>query len=93
MITKQTAAAAAKAIRALSAGPLSTGKDRTVTVYLSPTLTVRASRVRRRGKLPSMRRRVDLVVTIGKPNYNARAFIRRMKNVITTYPALVYGIR
>lgn len=50
----------------------------TATVYLSDTLTVRATRRLINGEIPRGRiSRRDISLTIGRPNYKAREFIRK----------------
>lgn len=61
------------------------GDVRVATKYLSPTLTVRASRRRVNGRVPR-RGSVDVVLTIGRPNHAARAFARAAKKAGEPFP-------
>ncbi len=54
-----------------------------VTAFLGPLLTVKASR---RGKLDRRARTLDLVVTIGTPNYAERRFIRDCQRAGEPFP-------
>lgn len=57
------------------------------TVYLSDTLTVRATRVLFKGKIPKGRlTRYDITLTIGRPNFQARAFIKKAKRAGEPFP-------
>lgn len=56
---------------------------RTATKFLAPDLTVRVSRVHK----PLKRHRVHhYVVTVGKPNYHARAFITAAQKAGEPFP-------
>jgi hypothetical protein len=57
----------------------------TATTFVSPTLTVRATRKRFKGKVPK-RGNVEVILTIGKPNHEARAFIRTAKQAGEPFP-------
>ncbi len=60
---------------------------RVATAYLSPTQTVRASRVRYGRKIRTdARSPIDIRLTIGRPNYHARAFIKDMKRAGEPFP-------
>lgn len=53
------------------------GRAHTATKYLSPTLTVKATRLSHGGRPPSKRDRyATIILTIGAPNYRERAFIK-----------------
>lgn len=52
---------------------------RTATKYISPTEIVRATRRRYRGRIVKGARTVDIVLTIGRPNYAERAFIKKAR--------------
>lgn len=54
---------------------------RSATVYVSPKLRVTATRRFQSLRAPA----VDLVVTVGKPNYKQRAFLKRQK-AATRFP-------
>jgi hypothetical protein len=63
-------------------------KARSATVYLSDKQTVRVSRrmYGRAGKRRFFTKAIDLVVTVGKPNYEARGFVRRAKRAGEPFP-------
>lgn len=76
------ATATAKAVTAL----INRGA-RTATVYLSDARTVRATRRLYGGKAASkVDRTIDIVLTIGKPNYKAREFIKSAKRAGEPFP-------
>ena len=52
---------------------------RKATAFISPTLTVKASRVLFNKKIYGSERRADIVLTIGEPNYAERRFIQQCK--------------
>jgi hypothetical protein len=55
--------------------------------YLAPDLTVAAAAVLYNGKLPRKNYRSrSIVVTIGRPNFEARAFIKRCKAAGEPFP-------
>lgn len=58
----------------------------TATAYLSPTLTIRVTRRLVRGKVPTDHRRYDLVLTIGRPNARAKAFIKAAVQANEPFP-------
>ena len=65
---------------------LSTGARRAVK-YLSETETVVAARPMYQGRRPRKNgRSTTVVVTFGKPNYEARAFIKRAKKAGEPFP-------
>lgn len=70
--------AVARALRTIIAR-----KARTATVILSPTQTVVVSR---RHKIDRRNTREEFVVTIGKPNYDNRAFIKAAKKAGEPFP-------
>lgn len=74
------ARATAKAVHALLAP-----RVHTATVYLTDRLTVRATRVLFGGKIRTGSR-VDIALTIGRPNYKARAFIKKAKAAVEPFP-------
>jgi len=47
-----------------------------VTAFISPKLTVKASRVLFDGKISKRDARADVVVTLGVPNFSERRFIK-----------------
>ena len=55
------------------------------TKYLSDKLTVKATRKRYKGKLRKGGN-VDIVLTIGKPNYLEREFIKKAKKAGEPFP-------
>lgn len=60
----------------------------TATLYVSEKLTVRVTRrmFGAKGRRRFDSRSVDLVVTVGRPNYDARAFIRSAKKAGEPFP-------
>ena len=60
------------------------------TKYLSPTTVVNATRRRYRGKLHEARRMkygyTDLVVTVGRPNYLQRKFLKDCRKAGEQFP-------
>lgn len=75
MIDNRLSRVVAATVRAL----LSTGSH-TATSFVSDRLTVRATRVLLHGKVPTGRlSRYDIALTIGRPNFSARAFIKKAK--------------
>jgi hypothetical protein len=52
--------------------------------YLSPKLIVRACRKRYRGKI--LKGSIEIILTIGKPNYKEREFIKKCKKVGEPFP-------
>jgi hypothetical protein len=60
---------------------------KTATKFISPKLVIRASQRLYRGKLPpSNSRSIDIVLTIGAPNYEAREFIKACKKAKEPFP-------
>ncbi len=57
-----------------------------VTAFLSPLLTVKASRRLCDGKIHRRARTIDVVVTIGKPNYQERRFIKDYQRAGEPFP-------
>ncbi len=55
------------------------------TKYLDEKLTIKATRKRYGGKIYKGRA-VDIVFTVGKPNYEEREFIRRVKKEGGSFP-------
>ncbi len=49
------------------------------TKYVSATHVVRATRKLRRGRIPKRDNGVDIVLTIGRPNYAEREFIKKCR--------------
>lgn len=73
------ALAIVKAIRALQGS----ASVRRATVYVGPELTVKATRQRR----PAKRSRGEtLLVTVGKPNYREREFIKACRKANEPFP-------
>lgn len=56
---------------------------RKATKFISPTLTVKASRIH---KLDRRSRAESYVVSVGKPNYKEREFIKACKDAGETFP-------
>ena len=72
---------------------LATGARRAVK-YLSEKETVVAARPCYRGKLPRRNEsRTTVVVTVGKPNHEARAFIKRAKKAGEPFPVKKIQLR
>jgi hypothetical protein len=60
---------------------------RTATKYISEKLTIRASLKSFGGKLPPKNcRSLDIALTIGAPNYEAREFIKMCKKAGEKFP-------
>ena len=57
-----------------------------VTAYVSPRLTVKASRVLFAGKIDKRDARADVVVTVGVPNYEERRFIKAARAANEHFP-------
>lgn len=57
---------------------------RTATAYLSPDYTMRFSRVHRHSRKNGRSR--TFALTLGKPNYEAREFIKRCKKAGEPFP-------
>lgn len=57
-----------------------------VTAFLSPNLTVKASRVMFGGRIDKRDARADVRVTIGVPNYAERRFIKACKDAGEPFP-------
>ena len=49
------------------------------TKYINEKLTVKATRKRFKGKIPKNERRIEIMFTVGDPNYEERAFIKLLK--------------
>lgn len=67
-------------------------KARIATKFITPKLVVRATRRRERGKLPT-RGNFDLSVTIGRPNFSERQFIRACKKAGEPFPVKKVQLR
>jgi hypothetical protein len=70
---------------------LDTPTARKVTLYLSPTLTVKASRKlyegdKERGRYSTRVTRADVQLTIGAPNYQERRELKLLKKVCEPFP-------
>lgn len=59
--------------------------SRVATFYLSEKQTIRVSRRRVKGRVPKGPE-MDLVVTIGRPNFAARLFIKTAKKAGEPFP-------
>jgi hypothetical protein len=55
------------------------------TKYLSPTLTIKATRKRYKGKILKGHA-IDIVFTVGKPNYEERGVIKQQKKMGVVFP-------
>lgn len=55
------------------------------TKYMSEKLTIKATRKRYKGKILKGHT-VDIVFTLGKPNYEERKFIKRAKSMGMAFP-------
>ena len=62
------------------------------TKYLSPTLTIKATRKRYKGKVLKGKA-IDIVFTVGKPNYEEREFIKRRKIIKEPFPVKAIMIK
>lgn len=56
------------------------------TKYLSETLTVKATRKRYSGKFLTRSKTIELIFTIGRPNYEEREFIKKCKLTGESFP-------
>ena len=54
--------------------------------YLNDKLTIKASRKLFRGKIDKRNTIIQIVLTIGKPNYEAREFIKKCKKAGEPFP-------
>jgi len=81
MSTLQVATAAREVLAQL----LSSDASR-ATKYLSERETVVAQRVTYGGRISKRDRRTTIVVTFGEPNYDARTFIKKCKQVGEPFP-------
>ncbi len=54
--------------------------------YLSPKLVVRASRKLFGGKLASVNKDFEVILIVGKPNYDHRAFIKKCQKAGEPFP-------
>lgn len=59
---------------------------KTATKYVSEKLTIRASRKLYGGKLPPKGSNEEIVLTIGRPNFEAREFIKKCKKAGEKFP-------
>ena len=55
-------------------------------IYLSDTLVVRVSQKIYRGRLPAKNQSVELILVIGRPNYEQREFIKQCKKAGEPFP-------
>lgn len=78
---------AAKAFAAVGQALLGT-EVKTATKYLSPSMTVRATRVSKHDK-----GRISYVVSVGKPNYLERKFIKLLKKAGEPFPVRKVQLR
>lgn len=62
------------------------GKARRATKFLSEKLVVKATRKLFQGKVDRRSSSVDIVLTVGPPNYAEREFIKRCKTVGEPFP-------
>lgn len=56
------------------------------TKYVSDTFVINATRVFYQGKPPRKGSKFEAVITMGKPNFAARAFIKRCKKAGEPFP-------
>ena len=56
------------------------------TKYINEKLTVKATRKRFKGKIPRNERRIEIMFTVGDPNYEERAFIKKAKKAGEPFP-------
>jgi hypothetical protein len=75
-----------KAFSDLAEYILFTPKVYKATKYLSETLTVKATRKRYNGKFLTRSKTIELIFTVGKPNYEEREFIKKCKNTGESFP-------
>ena len=60
---------------------------KSATKFISPTLTIRASQKLYHGKLPPKNATsLDIVLTIGRPNFEARQFIKKCQKFGEPFP-------
>jgi hypothetical protein len=60
-----------------------TSTIRSATIYVSPTLSVKATRKFRSRKNEAS---AEMVLTIGRPNYEGRAFVKKCKAAKEPFP-------
>jgi hypothetical protein len=56
------------------------------TKYISPKLTVKATRRLKKGRIDKRDRTAEIVFTIGAPNYEEREFIKKAKKAKEAFP-------
>ena len=56
------------------------------TKYINEKLTVKATRKRFKGKIPKNERRIEIMFTVGDPNYEERDFIKKCKKAGESFP-------
>lgn len=56
------------------------------TKFVSPKLIIRATRKRLRGKLPRKGENIEMVVTIGRPNFFEREWIKQCQKNKEKFP-------
>lgn len=56
------------------------------TKYMSPSVTIKATRRLYGGKIAKQSRTIDIVVTLGKPNYKEREFIKLAQKAGEEFP-------
>lgn len=69
---------------------ISNPKVRSATKYESPTLVVTATR---RGKERANSKHIEMVLTIGKPNFRGRAFIKACQKAGEPFPVRKVQLR
>lgn len=69
------------------------GQAAKVTAYLSPQLTVKASRVLFGRKIDKRDRRADVRLTVGVPNYAERRFIKACLAAGEPFPVKKFQVR
>ncbi len=56
------------------------------TKYLSDKFTVKATRQRFGGKIPKIEKLIEIMFTLGRPNYEEREFIKQCKKAGEPFP-------
>lgn len=62
------------------------GGAHTATAIIDPTHTVRVTRRAFKGRFPAKNQPLELVVTIGRPNYRTRQFIKLAQQAGEPFP-------
>lgn len=64
-----------------------------VTAFVSPTLTVKASRILYDNKIDRRNKRAEIVLTLGVPNYAERKFIKLCQRAGERFPVRKLQVR